>query len=125
MRTRLRDLGCTFIVLSCVAFASRADQAEKPKAFAGYQMTFNGRVMGVPCTEWKITEVKADGDVVSMCKSYILESSGKNDFNPVRLSTMHGVKLMEFSPYAPILKFPLSVGQQWNTPYTAFDANTL
>ena len=121
--SRLAFTRCSLALLA-VSMNCAAEQAERPTPFVGYQMSYNGRVMGVPCTEWKITEIKANSDIVSTCKSYVLESSGKNDFNPIRLSTMHGIKLIEFAPFAPILKFPLVVGQQWRSPYTVFSADT-
>ena len=124
MRNSRLAFTCCSLALLAITFDCAAEQAERPTPFVGYQMSYNGRVMGVPCTEWKITEIKANSDIVSTCKSYVLESSGKNDFNPIRLSTMHGIKLIEFAPFAPILKFPLAVGQQWHSPYTVFSADT-
>jgi hypothetical protein len=54
----------------------------------------------------------------------VLESSGANDQNPVRVSSLHGVKFVEYTPYAPLLDFPLSAGKRWHGRYRAYTADT-
>jgi hypothetical protein len=110
-------------ILLLSATAVGAEQAERPTPFVGYQLSYQGKIMGIDCGDWEITEIKPDGNVLAQCRNYLLESSGKGDFNPIRVTTLHGVKLIEFLPFAPTLRFPLTVGQTWQGKYIAFTAD--
>ncbi len=107
-----------FSALLAACVSAEAQQAVRPTPVVGYRMSYSGHIMGVTCEDWKLTEIKPDGSLVSQCGNYMMETaSSENDFNPIRLSTLHGVKLIEFTPYAPSIKFPLAVGNTWQSKY--------
>lgn len=111
------------VALLASSVPALAQQAERPTPFVGYQMSYSGRIMGVACGDWRITEILSGGDVISTCGEYRLEFSGANDLNAVRLLDGAGQKLVEFTPYAPNLKFPMAIGNHWQAPYVAYTAD--
>ncbi|MGH8596712.1 MAG: hypothetical protein ACREXT_08655 [Gammaproteobacteria bacterium] len=104
------------------ALAQDVQQAQKPVPFIGYTLSFTGRVLGVDCAEWRLSENQENGDLVSTCEGYRLEISGAEDLNPRKVIDSTGKTIVEFKPYAPGLKFPLEVGTKWQAPYVAFTA---
>jgi hypothetical protein len=81
-------------------------------------MSYSGHFLGVSCADWKLAEIKPNGSLLSHCGNYVLEAApAQDDFNPIRPSTMHGVKLIEFTPDAPSSRFPLVVGSTWLAKY--------
>jgi hypothetical protein len=95
-------------------------EAQKPTPFVGYTMRFTGRVMGLDCLEWRLSEIKDNGDVISSCGDYRLELSGKNDLNARKVVDGNGKVIVEIKPFAPALKFPLAIGTRWRAPYVAY-----
>ncbi len=110
-------LGIAMVLASQLALGTHA---ERPLVTVGYRLTYQGRMMGVDCTDWRIAEIQKDGHILARCRNYILESSGTDGGNPIRISTLFGVKLVEFLPFSPMLNLPLVVGKTWQGTYTAF-----
>lgn len=119
-----RRAACGCLVALTLSAAAIAQEAAQPAPIVGTQWQFEGRPFGLPCTDWKIAAVAENGDVRAQCRNYVLESSGANDLNPVRVSSLHGVRFAEYTPYAPLLDFPLSVGKRWQGRYRAYTAAT-
>lgn len=111
-----------YALFALLAVNVGAQEAQKPTPFVGYTMTFTGRVMGVDCSEWRLTEIKDNGDLVSSCGEYRMEASGADDFNARKVIDNTGKTIIEFKPFAPGVKFPLAVGTQWQAPYVAYTA---
>lgn len=95
-------------------------RADKPQPVVGFQVQIAGRMMGVDCDSWTLTEIRDDGQILSACKDYILETSSSHDFNVVRLKRRDGQTMAEFLPYAPVIKFPLTVGARWRADYSFY-----
>lgn len=113
-----------FALLWCAL--PRAQEAPRPEVVIGGQASFEGRVMGVDCLHWTTTEITPDGMVRTTCGEYVIESSLANDLNPVRLKNAAGKELVYFTPFAPSVKFPLSVGKRWSGAYVGYtDYNKL
>lgn len=101
-----------------------AQEATQPVPVVGAHWQFEGRPFGLPCTDWQVESIAGNGDVRSRCRNYVLESSGANDLNPVRVGSLHGVRFVEYTPFAPLLDFPLSPGKRWQGRYRAYTADT-
>lgn len=121
---KLRTVAGLLALTWCMAAA--AQEAPRPEPVIGGEATFVGRVMGVDCLRWKVSEITADGLVRTTCGEYVIESSLANDLNPVRLKNAAGKELVYFTPFTPSVKFPLAVGKRWSGAYVAYtDYNKL
>lgn len=114
-----RGVFCAALLLAGPAVAA-APTAERPRSEVGVTHEYSGRLLGVDCRTWTIVEVAADGSSVADCAGHRLETDGVHDGNPVRVTDPQGRKLVEFKPFAPGLRFPLTVGARWRQPYVAF-----
>lgn len=108
------------VSLTPVMVSAEIPRADKPQPLVGFQVQIAGRMMGVDCNDWTLSEIRDDGNVLSTCGQYILETSGANDFNVVRLKRQDGQTMAEFLPYAPVIKFPLTVGSRWSADYSFY-----
>ena len=115
-------LPITAFLMSLWTLPGNADvpRADRPQPVVGFQVQIEGRMMGVDCYDWTLSEIRDDGNVLSTCGEYILETSGQNDFNVVRLKRQDGQMMAEFLPYAPVIKFPLTVGARWRADYSFY-----
>jgi hypothetical protein len=99
-----------------------AQEAQRPTPFVGYTMRFEGRMMGMECAEWRLAEIKDNGDIVSTCGEYRLEMSGENDLNPRKIVDGEGNAIIDIKPYAPSIQYPLAIGTRWRKSYVAYTA---
>lgn len=91
-----------------------------PPPVIGYRLTFEGRIMGLDCTDWTLAEVTPEGNLLSRCGEYTMESVKAHHYNVVRMTREDGQVVAEFLPYAPIIQFPLKVGARWSGDYSFY-----
>lgn len=107
-------------VLSLPVGASLAQEGPRPTLSTGSRFEYTGRLMSVECAVWTVGEVAADGATTLSCAGNTLETDGANDGNAIRVVDGAGHKLVEFRPFAPTLKFPLTVGGTWRQGYVGY-----
>lgn len=108
------------LLLAGLAPPAAAQEATFVAPKVGDVREYAGRLFGVDCAEWTITEVRDDGTASAECAGHriSLDASG----NPQRAVGADDRPLVEFKPAAPGLRFPLTVGAHWRQGYTAFTA---
>lgn len=83
----------------------------------GHRYTYEGRILGVDCTDWTVQEIRDNGDVISRCGEYTLQTSAAHDHNALRMVRDNGEVEIEFEPSAQALRLPLTVGKRWSGQY--------
>jgi formylglycine-generating enzyme required for sulfatase activity len=83
----------------------------------GRRYTYEGRILGVDCTDWTVQEIRDNGDVISRCGEYTLQTSAAHDHNALRMVRDNGDIEIEFEPHAQALRLPLTVGKRWSGNY--------
>lgn len=83
----------------------------------GRRYTYEGRILGVDCTDWTVKEIRDNGDVISRCGEYTLQTSAAHDHNALRMVRDNGDIEIEFEPHAQALRLPLTVGKRWSGNY--------
>ncbi len=109
-------------LLALGANAVLAGEAPRPTPVVGVTHEYAGRLLGVDCPAWTVTAVTANGGTLAECQGHHLETDGSHDGNAMRVLDPAGRKLVEFRPFAPALKFPLTLGAHWRQGYTGFTA---
>ncbi|MSQ69427.1 MAG: hypothetical protein EXR83_14785 [Gammaproteobacteria bacterium] len=117
--TRTRWQPALALIFSGAALAQAVPQ---PVPAVGSQADYSGRLMGVACPRWTTLAPSAEGVLTSVCGGYVLESALDHDLNPRRLRDPAGKTLVEFTPHAPALQFPLALGRRWTQRYVGFTA---
>ena len=102
--------------------AAANEPAPRPEPAPGAELTYDGKLLSVNCTHWKVDGMNEAGNLVSSCEDYRLEVSGA-DMNAVRIARTDGGKEAEFDPELPALRFPLVLGDGWLVPYKGFTAD--
>lgn len=115
-------LGCVFAAALLCAAARAAADAPQPTPRVGVTHEYAGRLMGVDCSTWTVTALTADGGTLATCGEHRLETTGAHDGNAQHVTDAAGRKLVEFRPFAPALKFPLTLGAHWRQGYAGFTA---
>lgn len=115
----LRPAAATLLILGAPAL--HALEAPRPVPDVGVTHEYSGRLLGVDCPAWTVTAVTPDGGTRAECQGHHLETDG-GDGNAMHVLDPTGRKLVEFRPFAPALKFPLTLGAHWRQGYTGFTA---
>ena len=115
-----------FAALACAPLWANAALAQAPAplphAAVGDVFVYARKFADVACARWEITALDQDGFVVSKCgddTAYNLASTGAL----VRITGRGGRKLVDFTPSAPGVQFPLSVGKSWTASYIGYTAD--
>jgi hypothetical protein len=91
-----------------------------PTPKVGDVLEFADLYITVSCKRWEVKEVgNKDGMHVSQCggnRAYFEAATGAL----VRIVTKDGDKLVQFSPRATSIEFPLSVGKSWTGSYDGY-----
>ena len=104
------------LMMAEIMRAGPADGAQGLTA-PGRRYTYEGRILGVDCTDWTVQEIRDNGDVISRCGEYTLQTSAAHDHNALRMVRDNGEVEIEFEPSAQALRLPLAVGKRWSGQY--------
>lgn len=104
------------------ASAKAAPTADKPAVKVGDTYEFAGNFVTVNCKRWEVKELNKDGFNISECGEYLSYISIDNG-NLARIVTKSGDKVVQFSPTAQTLSFPLSTGKSWTGSYRGYTAD--
>ncbi|MBI5615146.1 MAG: hypothetical protein HY943_02525 [Gammaproteobacteria bacterium] len=127
--TRLAALLCTVFFAATAAAEDAAPAAkdpppaERPTPQPGTELTYDGKLLSVSCAHWTVGHLNEDGNLVTSCEDYRLETSVEYGLNAVRITRKDGDKEADFDPYLPALRFPLVLGDGWLVPYRGFTAD--
>jgi hypothetical protein len=111
------------LMSAAVAIPARADApvAERPTVKPGSSWDYADKVASVPCKHWEYVGDEK-GFRVGKCEGYKSYTSIENN-NLVRILDKDGDKVVQFSPSAVAISFPLKVGKKWDGSYTGFTAD--
>jgi hypothetical protein len=111
---------CVLLTVFLPLAAAAEDAFNPPPPVIGYRLTFEGRIMGLDCTDWTLSEITPEGNLLSRCGDYVMENAKAHHYNVVRVTRTDGQVVAEFLPYAPALQFPLKTGARWSGDYSFY-----
>jgi hypothetical protein len=117
------SMAAMMVVLgSHVAMAEDPPPAAMPMPHVGAALDVVDRFLTLPCKHWVVKEVNKDGYNIFQCGNNLAYFSVANSANVVKVVNTEGDALIEFSPYAPSLSFPLELGKKWEGKYKGYTA---
>jgi hypothetical protein len=111
---------CGIAILPAMPARAEAPVAEMPKVKVGSSWDYAGGAAAVPCKHWVFTGVE-DGYAIAQCEGFKSFTSLETG-NVVRVLDKDGDKVVQFSPSATFLSFPLKVGKSWEFSYSGYTA---
>jgi hypothetical protein len=108
---------CAFI--GGTAAAQGGAPVPKPSPKVGDVVEFDKLFATVPCKRWEVKELDKNGLQISQCGDNFAHYDAATGAL-VRIVTKDGDKLVQFSPRATSIDFPLSVGKRWSGKYDGY-----
>jgi hypothetical protein len=90
-----------------------------PTSKVGDVVEFDKLYVTVPCKRWEVKELNKNGMLISQCGDNFAHFDAATGAM-VRIVTKDGDKLVQFSPRATSIQFPLSVGKSWTGSYDGY-----
>lgn len=105
--------------LVCGHAAAQGAAAPQPTPKVGDVVEFDKLFATVPCKRWEVKEVNKGGLHISQCENNFAHFDAASGAM-VRIVTKDGDKLVQFSPRATSIDFPLTVGKTWSGSYDGY-----
>ncbi|MET3105588.1 hypothetical protein AAKU67_003143 [Oxalobacteraceae bacterium GrIS 2.11] len=87
-----------------------------PSAKLGSEFSFVDGAFLLKCQRWKVTEINAEGLIVSKCGDNTMYVTAENGNPVMTLNGKHEI-VAKFTPFYPDTAFPLFVGKKWSGKY--------
>jgi len=114
--------GILVVFVSQAAWAENPPPATMPTPQLGAALDVVDRFLTLPCKHWVVKDVDKDGYNIFQCGNNLAYFSVANNSNAVKVVSTDGDTLIEFTPYAPSLSFPLELGKKWQGKYKGYTA---
>lgn len=121
MHDHLRALCASLALFAATAAAPAFAQAGAPKPTpkVGDVFEYDKLYITVPCKRWEVKEVDKNGQHLVQCENNIAQFEAATGAMQ-RIVTKDGDKLVQFTPRATSIQFPLAVGQSWTGRYDGY-----
>jgi len=116
-------LGAIVGLSSSLARAEDPAPATMPQLKVGDYLEVADRFLTISCKRWVVTAIDKDGFNILQCGDKLAYFSAANNGNAVKVVSTAGDTLVEFTPYAPSLSFPITLGKKWEGKYKGYTAD--